>query len=337
MRRGVMKWTAWLLAVIMLAGCAGQGSNTGNTGTEGDGAATGVIAWAEGGGTDSLMRPLIDEVNAQGEMSLNAVNRTGMAGAMAMQYVYEQEPDGDTLLMSAENPALYQVLGYGDLNYDNFECVMLIGSETVGVVVRADSEWQTFTDLVEAAKSGREVLEATTNVGGMPWTLTAMTQGVTGAKFTQVWYDGDKSAMEAVADGDVDFTFCKLQIGEQAAQEGKIRYLALMADEEVSGWESVPLVTAEYPGFAEYLPWGPFYGVFVKEGTPEETITAWKDAFASAFASESYQQMLKDAYIEPSGKSGEEAAAYIHDWQEKTVNILSGLDLDQHFKFQEAE
>ena len=194
---------AAVIVIALWAGCAFS--------------AQGAIGWAAGGGTDTLMMILISQMNGQ----VNPVNRTGLAGAVVTLYVNGQPSDGETLLMNAENPALYKLLGYSDIDYDDFECVLLAATEIVGVIVPADSKWQSFTEIVNAAREGREIVEATTNVGGMPWTLTAMLGNVTGASFVQEWYACDMAARDAVINGKADFTFCKLQMGIEAFREGK--------------------------------------------------------------------------------------------------------------------
>ena len=164
------KILAALLAVVLCAGCA--------FGTEG------VIGWAAGGGTDTLMRLLASQLDEP----LTLTNRTGLAGAVATLYVYGKDSDGQAVLMNAETPSLYKLLGYSDIDYGDFECVLLAATEVVGVIVPVASKWKSFSEIVEAAKNGQEIIEATTNVGGMPWTLTAMLGNVTGVTFIQEWY-----------------------------------------------------------------------------------------------------------------------------------------------------
>lgn len=294
--------------------------------------AQGVIGWGEGGGTDTLMRNLTAQMNGQ----VIPVNRTGLAGAVATLYTYNQPSDGETILMNAENPTLYKLLGYSDIDYDDFECVLLIATEVVGVIVPSNSKYNSFTEIVNAAKEGREIIEATTNVGGMPWTLTAMLGNVTGASFVQEWYAGDKAAMEAVIDGKADFTFCKLQMGREAFHDGRLKYISLISKEKIDGWD-VPLITEEYPSFAENLPWGPFYGVFLKKGTSPEVIAKWRDDFLKAYNTPEYQKLLADSRMTALGLSGEEAAKFIADWQARTLAVLSKAKLNMNFRFNVGE
>ena len=86
---------------------------------------TGVVQWGAGGGTDSLMRPLSAIAEQNLGKSIIIQNMTGATGSIATQYVYDAPADGYTLLMGAENPALYDILEISELTYDDFDCVYL--------------------------------------------------------------------------------------------------------------------------------------------------------------------------------------------------------------------
>ena len=332
------KLLACLLAAMLigslLAGCGGSGTQHEDESAAAGGSIgnvigyppkeiNGVIQWGAGGGTDSLMRPL--SVLAQDILGANIIltNKTGETGSIATQYVYDQAADGTNLLMGAENPALYDKLGISDLTYDDFECVFLIGDETTGVVVGKDSPYNSLTELVDAAKSGTEVTLATTGTGGLPWEVAAMITGITGAEFTQKEYSSDASAKEAVLSGECDFTVSKVQMGYQEYKSGEYKWLCMLATEPVSLMSDVPLITAEYPEFKDLLPWGPFYGVFVKEGTDPEVVKILADAFSKAYQDSSYKTMLGYFYINPLGYTGDKAKEYISSWRANMVDILT--------------
>ena len=283
----------------------------------------GIVQWGEGGGTDSLMRPLSTLAQEKLGKSIIIQNKTGGTGSIATQYVYDQAADGYNLLMGAENPELYKVLGISELTYDNFDCVFLIGDETTGVVVGKDSKYTSLTEIVEAAKAGEKVTLATTGTGGLPWEVAALLTSITGAEFKQVQYDSDASAKTAVLGGECDFTICKIQSGIEEYKSGDLKWLCLLALESVEEMADVPLITAEYPDFEQYLPWGPFYGVFVKEGTDPAVEEVLSAAFTEAFQDPSYQEVLTNFHIKPMGVSGEEAKTYLTDWQTNMVDALT--------------
>ncbi len=331
-KKGVL---AILLSALLCVVCVGCSSSTSESGD--DSVTHAIIQWAEGGGTDSVVRPLIELADADLSTTVETENMVGMAGAQAFQYVYNQEADGTYLLMGAENPALYGVLGYSEQTYADFDCVCLIGSEVVGVVVPSNSPYQSFKEIVDAALDGDSIVMSTTNVGGMPWTVASMVESITGAEFVQQWYNGDAAAEQAVIDGEVDFTFCKVQIGLEDYEAGKLQFLNVLSEDEVELMPGVPSIVDEFPDFADYLPWGPFYGVFVKSGTPDEKVEELRDAFMAAWEDESYQTLLEEKNITPLGLYGDEANEYIQAWEDQTVAILEASDMTYSLRFNAEE
>lgn len=285
---------------------------------------SGIIQWGAGGGTDNLMRPLAAGAETILGKSIVCENKTGGTGSIATQYVYDQAADGYSLLMGAENPQLYTALGTINLSYADFEPVFLIGDETVGIVVSADSKYQSFKEIVDdaLARPG-EVTLSTTGVGGLPWEVGSFITAVTGATFNQVPYDSDATAKTAVISGECDFTVCKVQSGIEDHMAGTVKFLCMFADETVEVLADVPLITAEYPDFAKYMPWGPFYGIFVKAGTDQAIIDKLAAAFAEAFEASTYQDQLAASNIDPLGLTGDDAKEYLKTWQVNTVNALN--------------
>ena len=329
------KILAMLLAAGMMIGClAGCGGSAGaeeestDTQTASTGAypekdISGIIQWGAGGGTDSLMRPLATLAEAQLGVSIVVENKTGGTGSIATQYVYDQAADGYTLLMGAENPQLYSALDILELTYADFEPVFLIGDETVGVVVSKNSPYTSLTEIIDAAlPSPATVTLSTTGTGALPWEAASFLTAVTGAHFNQIPYDSDATAKAAVLSGECDFTICKVQSGIEDYKAGELKFLSMLATEPVEQMSEVPLITAEYPDFEQYLPWGPFYGVFVKVGTDQAAIDTLSAAFETAFNDASYQDLLAGFNINALGYTGDEAKEYLDNWQTNTITAL---------------
>lgn len=282
-----------------------------------------VVAWGSGGGTDQVMRPLCAIAEKLINKKIVVQNMPGGTGSIATQYVYDARPDGYTLLLHAENPALYHALDISELSFDDFECLLLIGDETTGIIVNKDSGYETFIDLVNDAKQNPSGVKlATTGVGGLPWEMNAMLRSYTGAVFSEIPYDSDASALKSVLNGECDFTVCKVQNGYDYWQEGNIRFLMLFSDVPVPEMENIPLITDLYPDFGSVLPWGPFYGIYVKKSTDPAIADFLKDSFRSAFLTDEYQTLLDEYRINAYGLAGTEAEEYIERWKTNTVNAL---------------
>ena len=283
----------------------------------------GIVQWGAGGGTDAVMRPLSTLAEEYLGVSVVVQNMTGATGSIATQYVYDSPADGYNLLMGAENPTLYKEMGISDLTYDDFDCVYLIGDETIGFIVGKNSKYNSFTEVIEDALANPGTIKmATAGDGSSPWEMGAIITAVTGATFMQIPYDSDATAKTAVLSGECDVTTCKVQSGIEEYKAGEVKYLTMFSLEPVELMPDVPVVIDEYPEFAEYLPWGPFYGVFVKKGTDQAIIDTLSDAFTKAGQEESFQEVLANFNINFMGYSGEDATEYIASWQENTINAL---------------
>ncbi len=288
-----------------------------------------IVPWGAGGGTDTLMRSLALIASPALDADIKVENMAGNTGATGLEYVADQPSDGSTILMSAENPALYETLGISDLSYDDFTCVLLVGDETVGVIVGPDSTYETMTDLVNAALSGTTVTMASTGKGGVPWEVTAMLETITGATFEEVEYDGDASANQAVQDGECDFTISKIGTIVDDNDAGVVNCICVIADEPIDPMPDVPVITDEYPEFATYLPWGPFSGVFVKNDTDASVVENLSEGFQQAYADDEYQTVLANNYVNPLGLSGDDAADYISNWAQSTLSAIGTEEEEQ--------
>lgn len=316
-----------MLAMSMLAGCGSKTETSETPAASGDSYPakniSGIVQWGAGGGTDSLMRPLATLAEKELGQSIVIENKTGGTGSIATQYVHDQAADGYTLLMGAENPQLYKALGIIDLTYADFEPVFLIGDETVGIVVGKDSPYKSLKELMDAAVAAPGTIKlSTTGEGGLPWEVASFLTATTGATFNQIPYDSDATAKTAVLSGECDFTVCKVQSGIEDYKAGDLVFLSMLATEPVAQLEDIPLITADYPDFAQYLPWGPFYGVFVPAGTDAQVIETLSAAFAKAYEDASYQELLAGFNINALGKTGDEAKEYLAAWQKNTVTAL---------------
>jgi tripartite-type tricarboxylate transporter receptor subunit TctC len=83
-----------------------------------------------------------------------------------------------------------------------------------------------------------------------------------------------------------------------------------------------PPITEALPGLAQYLPWGPFFGVFVKEGTPDEAVEALRNAYGEAAQQEDFQTLLDQRGYELMNLTGQEAEDFLNQWQSVTSWLM---------------
>lgn len=283
----------------------------------------GSIMWSAGGVCDTVSRSIGGA--AQNLLGTNIIftNRAGSGGAVSTTYVLAQDADGYELLFGAENPQIAKVMGTAEIDYDEFTPINLFCTSYGVVCVSKDSPYDTLEELVEAvlAHPG-EVVMATTGAGGLPETVAAMMADVNGTHPNMVPFDGESECMTAIIGGNADYTIVTLGSAASFYQSGDIKLLSMISDEPVEGYEEVPVIEAAYSGYDKYLPWGPFYGVFVKNGTDQAIVDKLTEAFSAACEDKSFQELAAAKGCVISNMSGEEAVEYLEQYRSITSWLL---------------
>ncbi|MDQ2079112.1 tripartite tricarboxylate transporter substrate binding protein [Xanthobacteraceae bacterium Astr-EGSB] len=272
----------------------------------------GTIQWGAGGGTDVVSRALTPLVEPILGKSIVLTNRPGGTGAIATVYVNSRPADGYNLLYGAENPNLYKVLGLADLDYGNFTAINIMARGVTVIVVKAESPYKSLKGLVDDAKKRPgQVKMATTGTGGLPYMVGSLLKMATKLDVTQVPFDGDGPGITALLGGHVDFFPVAIGAAAEHVKAGRLRPLAVVNAEPVEIMPSAPPITNDYPEFKKYLPWGPFYGVFVKKETPEPVKKTLIEAFKKAGADPRFVTILKNQGNVPMNIAGDEADTFI--------------------------
>ncbi len=283
----------------------------------------GVIMWGAGGATDTVARAIQPHAEEALGRDIVMTNRSGGTGAISTRFVTTQPADGYTLLFGAENPQLHKVLGLADIDYDDFYPVNVIARGIAVVVVPADSPYESIEALVEAAKADPGSLRmGATGPGGLPHVVGSMMGTVVDLPVTAVPFDGEGPGLTAMLGGAVDFMPVGLSAASELIRSGRARALAVVDTAPVDALPGVPPVTEAYPDFARFLPWGPFYGVFVKEGTPEDVTATLVEAFETAAADEAFQDLMESRGNVMMNIAGEEAADFLDKWRSVTSWVM---------------
>lgn len=279
-----------------------------------------VIPWGAGGATDNVMRSLTPYVEKElgGKFILN--NRPGGTAVIGSTYVMQQRPDGYTILLGAENPQLYPVLKLATFDYSDFYPINIIGQNVVVIAAPADAPFSTMAELLAAAKANPDTLRmGTTGAGGLPSTVHAMINAVDELKVREVTFGGDGPGITALMGKHIDFMPLSLAAAKELVRTGKLKALAVLTTEEVPELPGVEPITKALPAISEYLPWGPFWGAFVRKDTPDNVKQKLVDAYAKAVANDEFQGFLKNFGAHSLNLTGAEAEAFLKRWQSVTA------------------
>lgn len=280
----------------------------------------GVVPWGAGGATDIVMRSLTPYVEKElgGKFIIN--NRTGGTGVIGSNSVLQARPDGYTVLMAAENAQLYPLLGLAEFDYDAFETINIIGQNIAVIAAPADSPYNSMSDVLAAAKADPNTLRmGVTGAGGLPGSVHAMIEAVGDLPVREVTFAGDGPGITAMLGGHIDFMPLSLIAAREMITSGKIKGLAVVATEPLPQLPGVEPITEALPKMESYLPWGPFWGIWVRKETPDDVKQKLSDAFAKAVGSEEFQSFLKNLGAQPLNLKGDEAKQFLDRWQSVTT------------------
>lgn len=283
----------------------------------------GSIMWSAGGVCDTVSRAIGAIVQEKLGVSIIFTNRAGSGGGVSTAYVNAQAADGYEILFGAENPQIAKIMGTSELDYDDFTPINLYSTTYGAVSVAKDSPYETLEQLVDdiLAKPGK-VIMATTGAGGLPETVAAMMADINGTEPNMIPFDGENECMTAIMGHNADYTITTLGSAASFYESGDIRILAMIHNDKVPGYEDVPYITETYPDFEKYLPWGPFYGAFVKNGTDEAIVSKLTEVFREANADPAYQELNTAKGCFPMDISGEEAVEYLKKYRAVTSWLL---------------
>lgn len=289
----------------------------------------GVIQWGAGGSTDVIMRSVTPHAEAELGAKVVMQNITGGVGAIALNQVANAPADGYTLLMGAENPLIYKIMGLGQKDYSDFVPVSILARGSSILVARADAPFDDYAGMLDYIKANPgKVKFGSTGPGGLASVVTAMVNEVEGDQaIIAVPFDGDGPALTALQGGAIDVMPAVLGAAVEHVRGGKLKPLALIDSEPNPLLPEAKPVTDFNAGYAKFLPWGPFFGVFVAKDAPDEAVTKLQAAYATAVKNPDFLKLMADRGYTPMGISGAEAESFLNGWQSTTAWLLQDAGL----------
>jgi tripartite-type tricarboxylate transporter receptor subunit TctC len=237
-------------------------------------------------------------------------NRPGAAGTLGAAAMVAAKPDGYTItqipITVFRNPHLGKV-GYeplADLTY-----IIGISGYTFGVVVRADSPWNTWADLVAYAKANPGKLSYGTP--GANTSLHVTMEDIAyryGIKWTQVPFRGNADNMTALLGGHVDAAADATGWGPHV-DAGKLRLLATWGAQRTKRWPNAP--TLKELGF-DVVSNSP-YGIAGPKGMDPKVVRILHDAFRRGMQDPVHMQAMEKYDQDLLYMSGEEYAKFARD------------------------
>jgi tripartite-type tricarboxylate transporter receptor subunit TctC len=229
---------------------------------------------------DILMRAFGDVVSKHLGQPIVVDNKPGGSGALAAAYVASAKSDGYTLL-NITIP-IYRVPFIQKTPYDpvkDFTPIILLGGYTLGGVVKADSPFKEWKDVLEFSKANPGRFTYTT-VGPQTTNAIAMETMArhSGVQFTHVPGKGGGEGISAVLGGHINAMVESPAWGALVAS-GDMRLLFLLNQERSKKWPNVPTIRELGYDYTFDSP----YGLAGPKGLDPAIVKKLHDAFKKAY------------------------------------------------------
>jgi tripartite-type tricarboxylate transporter receptor subunit TctC len=248
-----------------------------------------VVPFQPGGGTDALARAFADATRKHMPQSMIVVNKPGASGAIGWQDVVNAKPDGYRLAIVTVELTTLPHLNLAKFTYEDLTPIARLNADQAAITVRADAPWNTIEEFLAAAKKESGKLSVGNSGNGSIWHLAAAAlEDKTGVKFNNTPFQGAGPAVLALLGGHIDAVAVSPAEVTTYVQAGKLKTLAVMADQRVKGFEKVPTLKDRNID----LTIGTWRGIAAPKNTPPEIVAYLKDLSKKAADEPALREVL---------------------------------------------
>lgn len=113
-----------------------------------------IIMAGQGGGADKYARLITGMVDKHkvAKVTLVPINKTGGAGAVAMDYVHGKKGDDHTIMITLSSFVMTPIAQKLPFNYKSFTPISLLALDNFFLWVNKESPWKSVADVVKEAK-----------------------------------------------------------------------------------------------------------------------------------------------------------------------------------------
>ena len=274
-----------------------------------------IVPWSSGGITDTTARAFAPQFEKHLGESITIINRPGASGAVGTEAAYSRKADGYTVLLSAETPATFQVMGMSKLSFEDFEPIMMLVAAERVLVVPKDSPYDNINELIKAIKNNPGEVKMSYSGPGASGHILGLLLEKANLDLRKIPAGGGHEAMIETISGRVDFTLANLSTVLDYIKKGDLKVLAVLDDEPSDKIEAPPLTKA-LPELKPYLPLDFPNCLLVKKGTPEERVEFLKKAAKKAAKEDEWIEFTDQNYYKRMDHlTGNEVADYWEEWK----------------------
>jgi tripartite-type tricarboxylate transporter receptor subunit TctC len=236
-----------------------------------------IVPWAAGGDTDSIFRPLGQQLQKHLGATVVIANVTGASGTTGAREAKGSPPDGYTLYAIHDYIHSTYYTGVADVAYTDFEPICSVSNTPSVLTASPKTKWSSWQELLNDAKARPGQITVGATLGSTSHFFPALIEKAAGIKFKYVSYEGLAPRMNAILGGHIDLTDSNLtQKGKVDA--GQLKFLAVGTEKRLAEAPNVPTLKE----LGVNVVYAVTRGVTAPKGTPADVLAKLEAACQKA-------------------------------------------------------
>jgi tripartite-type tricarboxylate transporter receptor subunit TctC len=282
-----------------------------------------TVLFPAGSSADVTARMLAEGMTRQLGQRVLVVNRPGAGGAIGYKYVAAQKPDGYSLVWNSNSISTTFHSGQLNFDYQAFDAVARVLSESVVVAVRTDAPWRTLNDLVAEAKAKpKEISVGHSGIGSHTHISLAALARAAGVEVNEVPFAAAQ-VVPSLVGGHVNAVVQFPGALAAPMKQGQLRLLATLTQTRDPAWPDVP--TARELGFEVAL--DAWRGIAVPRGTPRQVIAQLEGAIRRSVESSEFLKGSENLGVRPAFLPAEEFSALVAKEDAELSRLMQTIGL----------
>lgn len=270
-----------------------------------------VVPFPTGSGTDTIVRPVLNQLSKQLGQPVVIDNRPGAGGTIGMAAVAQAEADGYTLLLHSNSftvvPSTYPKLAFDPVR--DFVGVMPVASLPMALVVAPSKGYRNLGELIAAGKAKPGSINyASAGTGGATHLGAERFRIAAGIDGVHVPYKGSAEALTDVMTARVDYYFSPIGLALPQIRAGKLAALALSSSRRSSALPEVPTTLEAGLPDSDYNVW---VGMMVHAKTPRPILEKLHGELSNAIRTHEVAETFTKLVAETMVMSLEQFAALL--------------------------
>lgn len=289
-----------------------------------------------GGGWDLTARAIAKTMNETEliDKSITVENKPGGGGAVYMAEYATKEVKNDYALLVKSPPILInnnKSEGNSPYGYKDTTPLAQLTRDYGAIVVKADSKFETLTDVLEAIKNDAKSVtlaggSAPGSMDHLVGVLPAFEYGLDPKIVKYVSYDGGGEAVAALLGGNADVIATDASAIAPYVKSGDVRVLAVSSSERLEG-ELSDVPTFQEEGIdAEFTIWR---GLFGPKEMSDAAFDYWSDKLEKMSETDEWKAELEKNGWESEYRNSKDFTSYLEDQDKVIVELLTALGMQK--------